>query len=809
MHRALAAALFCCAALPAQQWQSAPAFPISTGPLTLTAPAQARMPFTVAGETGAIFGQGDGSFEAWIYPVKIASHFRISAELADYPIPIDLADCASQIQVAPDHTTIVYSHAAFTVKQHMFSGRGAAAQGPVVFFEIASVRPLTLTIRFTADMLRMWPAPNFGTPGAEWVKAGASGYYVLHTDNEAFTGAIGIPGAAPGIMAPYQERPHTWPLGFRLAFDPKTQSRQFFPLLMSVGSPGSKLTQRAQEWPAEFRATQDYYAHFFDRRLIAETPDAKFDLAMRWAELAIDQSQVRLNPETGLVAGYYSSADSARPGYAWFFGRDTLFSLYAVNSYGDFALTRRALEFLFARQRGDGKIMHEYSQAAPLVDWKATPYFYASADSTPLLVMTLWDYVRASGDLAFLRAHWAQAAKAWAFTRAHDSDGDGIYENTEGTGWVESWPSGMPHQEFYLAALDQQSCTAFSKLAGLMNEAGLAKESAARASSIAAKLTTEYLDPQRRFYAFSRNANGSLDNTATVFPSVAWWDGTLSLSGAEAMLERWASHEFSTDWGLRDVSSAESIYDPISYHQGSVWPLYTGWTSLAEYRAGRPAAGYAHLMQNANQTFAQDLGAVTELLSGDFYQPFGRSSSHQLWSSAMVLTPALRGLFGLEADALHHVIRLHPQLPPEWNSATLKHVAVGDALFDVAFQRVGGKLRVEASSPAAQVLCIDAGNGCSPSQATVHRIDLDLPLFEIALEQDLPPPGGRTAFPKILSQSSDGFDIEGIGGSTAQVSVRFARPPIRIQGAALKDGKLAVRFPDGEGYRRTSVHFSW
>ncbi len=53
--------------------------------------------------------------------------------------------------------------------------------------------------------------------------------------------------------------------------------------------------------------------------------------------------QVLQGSEIGLVAGYYESADSARPGYAWFFGRDTLWSTYAINSYGDFGLTTRAL----------------------------------------------------------------------------------------------------------------------------------------------------------------------------------------------------------------------------------------------------------------------------------------------------------------------------------------------------------------------------------------------------------------------------------------------------------------------------------
>src|ERR1035438_2998462 len=161
--------------LPAQPtWQPSQAFPLQSSPLAISKPAQPRMPFTVSGKSGAIFGQGDGAFEAWIFPVKIASHFHITAELADYPIPIELSEYAASIEVNPDHTTLTYSHAAFTIKQHMFSG----ASGPVVFFEIASVRPLTLTFRFTPEMLRMWPAPNFGLPNAEWVKTGASGYYI-------------------------------------------------------------------------------------------------------------------------------------------------------------------------------------------------------------------------------------------------------------------------------------------------------------------------------------------------------------------------------------------------------------------------------------------------------------------------------------------------------------------------------------------------------------------------------------------------------------------------------------------------------
>ncbi len=206
----------------------------------------------------------------------------------------------------------------------------------------------------------------------------------------------------------------------------------------------------------------------------------------------------------------------------------------------------------------------------------------------------------------------------------------------------------------------------------------LASTAKSKAAEIASKIEKEFYAAPDKFYAFSRNADGSLDHTASIYSSVAWWDGTLALKNAGPMLSRWASDEFSADWGTRDISERTAFYDPISYHQGSIWPLFTGWVSLAEYRAGRPLSGYAHLMQNAELTWAQDLGAVTELLSGEFFQPLGRSSSHQLWSSAMVISPMLRGLFGLDWDALNHTLRISPHLPADWDGREVVECSARD-----------------------------------------------------------------------------------------------------------------------------------
>src|SRR5260370_40275240 len=120
--------------------------------------------------------------------------------------------------------------------------------------------------------------------------------------------------------------------------------------------------------------------------------------------------------------------------------------------------------------------------------------------------MAMEDYVNTSGDLDFLSKHWNAVKLAYAFTRAHDSDGDGIYENIAGSGWVESWPPGMPHQEIYLAALDQQASAAFANIARATGNAQLAGDADKRATHIAQQLEKEYFLPGANFYAFSRNA---------------------------------------------------------------------------------------------------------------------------------------------------------------------------------------------------------------------------------------------------------------------------------------------------------------
>ncbi len=797
-----------------------------TGKLSILQEINPAKPFSVLGPRGALLGQQDGTFEGWIFPWKLFRDMRISARMQDYNVPIDVNEYASTIDVQPDRTTITFAHANFTIREVLFApNHPADGSGVAAYFEVQAIRPMDITFSFTPEMKCIWPAESDDVPSPEWVAtSGGSGFYMLHLNFPDHASALAIPGAQPGILAPYQEHAKVYPLQFVVHFDPKKDAQTVYPLLMATADTAQTATKQNFDkllldqdtnFAKSFADNHADYVRFLAEHTAIETPDRKLNDAFRWAELSINQLRVETIPshsETALVAGFVSSGDTARPGFGWFFGRDALWSLYAVNSYGDLKLSREEIEFLLKRQKSDGKIMHEWSQAADLVDWARLPYEWASADATPLLLMEMQDYLAISGDKAFIEKHWDALAKAWQFETTHDSDGDGIYENTEGSAWVESWPPGMPHQEIYLAAVDQQASTAFAKLAQATGHSDLAAAAQRRADHIKAQIEKEYYLPKTQSYAFSRNPDGSTDDSATIFPSVAWWDGSLALDKAGPLMTRWASSEFSTDWGTRDLSPATAFYDPISYHQGTVWPLYTGWVSLAEYRTGRSLSGYAHMEQNANMTWSQDLGNVTELLSGEYFRPLGRSTAHQLWSSAMVVTPIVRGLFGISWDAARNTISIAPNLPADWDHAAVRRLALGTGFTDLEFTRKGRDLAITASNG------VHLESTVKGARQSGGALLIPLPPVEVFIASALPVPGDVTHQMKVLDQTLEGrsltLRLSAPGGSRQRMQARVNDEKLRVQmngrplqGEALQPIELS--FPQGSGYVEQTIRFTW
>ncbi|HJQ67508.1 MAG TPA: GH116 family glycosyl hydrolase [Blastocatellia bacterium] len=686
--------------------------------------------FDVVGRRSAVFGYENRSLEAWVYPLKTLDDFNLSFNLQGYPLDIRGPEVTVGITVRPEATIFTYSHAAFTVRQIVFAP--VEEPGIIMLLDVDSVLPLTVTGSFRPKLRLMWPA-GLMTAYLGWDEKAR--VYTAGEETGRFVGMIGSPLARDVSLMPYQEEPRDVPVRFVIEAAPEAVKSHFIPIVIAGGVEGrdkakatyDKLLGSAQSL---YEKNVAYYERLASATASIDTPDERLDTAFDWAKVGIEKG-IATNPYlgTGLLAGFRTSGESERPGFAWYFGRDALWTALAITSYGDFASTRKALDFLMKYQREDGKIPHEISQSAALIPWfKDYPYPWASADATPLYVIAHADYWRASGDADFIKKNWDSIVKAYRFSAATDTDRNGLIENTGvGHGWVEGGALYPPHEEIYLQGAWIEAARAVAELGDLMNDRKIAAEARASAERTRSAVEQTYWLPGKGFYAFATNrpqttprlaepgpnrerrqsrmdalGRSRLIDEDTVLPAVPLWWRLLDDERAQSEIDHIGSGAIATDWGSRIISSRSQLYDPLSYHYGSVWPLFTGWAAMGAYRYGRPHVGYQALMANVLLTYDGALGYVTELLSGDLNAAFGRSSHHQVWSEAMVVTPALRGLFGIEMSAGGRALSFAPQLPANWDRVAVRNVAARDARYDLSLERTAGResIKIVRRGPA-------------------------------------------------------------------------------------------------------------
>ena len=852
-------------------------FPIRSDGFHLDRATHSGAFFDVIGRRSALFGYENRTFEAWVYPLKIIDDFALSFRLDGYPLDIDGRDIMASIQVRPDSTTLVYAQAAFTVRQIMFAP--IDQPGIVILLEVDSALPLTITASFRPRLRLMWPAPST-SPGLSW-DADAH-LYAISDETGRYAGVLGSPSARDVSVMPYQEEPREIPNRFVIeaAVDARRQHR--IPIVIAGSVEGRAAARAAYDQilgsvRALYERTAEHYERLDRETLGVATPDPRLDTAFRWAKVGIDKG-LATNPlvGTGLVAGFRTSGDSERPGFAWFFGRDALWTTLATTAAGDFATTRTALDFLQRYQRQDGKIPHEISQSASIVPWfDQFPYAWASADATPLYVIAHQDYWRASGDRAFLDGAWPSIVSAYRFSAATDTDGNGLIENTNvGHGWVEGGALYPPHEEIYLQGLWVAASQGIAELAGVVGDAALASAARAGAERTRAAIESTYWLPGASSYAFATSrprttppvaepgpererrqqrldalVNARLVDEDTVLPAVPMWWRTLDPARAETALDRIGSGAMAADWGHRILSDRSALYDPLSYHYGSVWPLFTGWASMAAYRYGRPHIGYQALMANALLTEPGALGYVTELLSGDLNAAFGRSSHHQVWSEAMVVTPLVRGLLGIEPLDGGTRLRIAPQLPADWDRLSVQRIAAQGGRVDVDITRAAGVLTIataghERAAPSLVVspaLPLDAEidrvivDGRTAKAAVTRTGDVQFAEITIVdraarhvvefryrggsdvyVPARAPDPGARSEGVRILRSRADAralrLLVEGRGGRSYDLFLRTPRQAGAVEGATLvreggRDPILRVGFdgPDGAYARREVV----
>ncbi|HEY9127210.1 MAG TPA: amylo-alpha-1,6-glucosidase [Acidobacteriaceae bacterium] len=687
------------------------------------------------GQQSAFLGHENGSFEAWVYPLKILRDLRLRFEVDKQSI--DGEFLIRSIDTRPESTTLTYAYDDFQVKETLFAP--LHEQGLMIQLEVRSRKPLGISLLFHRDFELAWPATMSGSD-MEWNAPLHA--FTFNESEHNYAAVFGSPAATDSVEA------------YSNYFSSSTENRLDLGTItgaatrtLAIGASlhgliDAEATYRKllASYPQLLAESTAYYRNYLDSHLQLDLPDTTLQQSYQWAQISTVQA-LQTNPYlgSGLIAGYGLSGNDGRPGFDWFFGRDALWTSLALNAEGDFATTRTALAFLAKYQRTDGKITHEIAQTASLVPWfDKLPYAYAAADATPLFIIAMNDYVRHSGDTSFAAEHWDNIQRAYQFLRS-TYHADGFPRNLGiGHGWVEGGPLLPVEHEFYQAGLAVEAMQALNALAhatGKTSEVAALDADAAKAQS--ALNQTFWLEQQHR-YAYALDDKEKLVDAPSVLTAVPMWFHLLDPDKADAMIRELASPELHTDWGMRILASSHPKYDPACYHCGTIWPLFTGWASVGEYSYHATLPAYANLRSNALLAFDGSLGHTAEVLSGDYYQPLATGTPHQIWSSAMVISSMLTGLFGLDTNAATHHVTLESHLPADWTHFAIRHIEAGPCTLSVEFTKTLESL--------AYAIERKFGTGCSITLAPAISLRAQLTSVEV---------DDRRAAPTLTPSSQD------------------------------------------------------
>ncbi len=673
---------------------AAPPLPEVTSGLSITRdPSEVRNdPFNVGGRRLLIMGkERTGVQEIWCHPFRLLRNLRLAVQIgAAEPKWLDELD--PLLTVRPESISRTYLIGELRLEETIFASHDNPTGA--VQYSLHSNHPLRLLATCSVDLRLMWPYSEKAT--GSLICGWDDGLRAAVVRNQsgnliALIGASRLPDqqrigryasfrlAPGGILT---ESTESVEVGVAMLFDVSERHTE-----LVLGFAGSDSAEEdavhsyrsLMENPGrEYERQAEHFAGLLATSAMVSTPDSSVNDGYRWALVGTDRFVVE-TPKLGtsLMAGFGATergwdgghAVSGRPGYAWYFGRDAIWTSLAMLDYGDFSNVRSVLEFLGRHQDLSGKILHELTSSGHA--------HYDAADSTPLFILLMGRYLRASGDIDFVRREFPRLRKAVEFCSSTDTDGDGLIENTNvGHGWVEGGKLFPVHTEMYLAACWCAALDAASLVARSVDEGTLADRWDAEAGRTREIIRKEFWNPQSQFYNFGKLADGTYVSEPTALPAVAAYLGVTDPARDLVFVKKFSDSEFSADWGVRILGRSSPMYNPRGYHTGSVWPLFTGWASLAEFAALRPTQGFLHAMSNLMLYRLWAAGFIEEVLRGDQLTPAG-VCSHQAWSESMVLQPVLEGMMGLRVDALSRTVTLRPYLPPQWDTFELNNIRCG------------------------------------------------------------------------------------------------------------------------------------
>ncbi len=498
-------------------------------------------------------------------------------------------------------------------------------------------------------------------------------------------------------------------------------------------------------FPAEVLAMRQVYANW--QSICTRLKTSDYGLNKLFETSTLDLRTLMQQHQQGLMV------TAGIPWYFTLFGRDSLITgIETLSLNPQIAIDTlrvlaayQATEFDDWRDSEPGKILHELRLGDMTLSGEVPhgPY-YGSVDSTLLFILCFTETLKWVDDPAFFAELWPNIQRALHWAEEYgDIDGDGYIEFKRRSrrgilhqGWKDSDESmgGSlgPRPSLPIALVEVQGYyyAALVGLAETLHQYGnpgqfeLAEKLEARAARLKENFNRDFWWPEEKFFAQALDGQKTPVRNITSNPGHCLWSGIIADDKAAGVVARLLLSDMLSGWGIRTMSSTDPTYNPMSYHNGSIWPHDNALilAGLRRYGFHTEAQTVAGELLAAAATFPDY--RLPELYCGFARNESGNlehapaaypvSCSPQAWAAGAT-SLILQTLLGIQADARNKTLLVEPLLPDGIDDLMLLGVRMGHSRVSLSFWRDPESNQIDLDSTQHSTIDLD--------QITIKRIN--------------------------------------------------------------------------------------